>query len=38
MTQWAGRRNKKGRTIGGMIIGVRIGIRTERKKKEKIRR
>lgn len=26
VTQWAGRRNRKGRAMGGMIIGVRIGI------------
>lgn len=32
VTQWAGRRNMKGRAMGGMIIGVRIGIRTEREK------
>lgn len=30
MTQWAGKKNKKGRAMGGMIIEIRKGIRMER--------
>lgn len=33
--QRAGRRNMKERAMGGMIIEVRIGIRTEREKERK---
>lgn len=28
--QWAGRKNRKGRAIGGMLVGVRMGIKVEK--------
>lgn len=31
--QWAGRKSKKGRTLGvGIIVGVRVGIKVEKEK------
>ncbi|EFN75587.1 Retrotransposable element Tf2 155 kDa protein type 2 [Harpegnathos saltator] len=29
-TQWAGRKNRKGREMGGMLVGVKIGMKVER--------
>lgn len=28
--QWAGKRNRKGRAMGGMILGIRVGITVEK--------